>query len=246
MNTSRTAFVTALVACLFVAETEAAAPLLGAGYGNSGVYRFDLVTGAASVIPGSGDIDHGLGYDSSTGTLYGLQSNNLYRVDANTGALSFVALASRNITALDYNPLDGKMYTLGQAGELSTVKTTTGVVTLIGSAAPDFIVALAINGLGQAYAAGVASGDLWSVDLTTGAYSSISTSAFAPEIGMRALAFDELGKLYGVGTISNSLGIIDTTTGAFAPLGGANGVDNEVRDLEFIVDKRAVVAVPEP
>ena len=158
-------------------------------------------------------------------------------------------MASQNITALDYNPLDGKMYTLGQAGELSTVETTgadVGEVKKIGSAAPDFIVALAINGLGRAYAAGVGSGDLWSVDLTTGVYSPISTSAFGPEIGMRALAFDQLGKLYGVGTISDSLGIIDTTTGAFAPLGGANGVDDEVRDLEFIVDKRAVVAVPEP
>ncbi len=244
-------FMKALLAAALVSFAMAAqaGTLMGAGYYTSGVFTFNTNTGAATLIAGSNDIDNGLGYDSSSGTLYGLRDNQLYTVNTTTGQRTLVTSLSQFITELEYNPLDGKMYGILGGGGLATVNTTTGVVTAIGASDHrDFVVTLAISGSGQSYAASVADNKFYEVDLATGAFSLLFNGAFGPESGMTAMAFDDQDLLYAVGTFSDQLGLIDTTTGMFSTLGSFfNGLDRDVRSMEFIGDKRGTFsAVPEP
>lgn len=240
-------------AALCVSTLAAAGPLLGAGYGSNNVYTFNTSTGAATAVAGSSNLTNGLGYNSATGVLYGLETNGLYTVNPLTGVRSLVTNLSRFVTELEYNPLNGLMYTLdkstGNGNVLAVIDTSTGTLNTIGSGiAGDYLVAFAINGLGEAYVAGLTNDTLYRLDLGTGAYSVVATGAFGSESGMTAMAFDDTGTLYGVGTYGDRLGIINTTTGAFSTLGGFNGVDSDVRAMEFIGDKRGSTAngVPEP
>lgn len=250
----RRALRSALTAAALCASTWAAAgPLLGAGFGSPGVFSFNTSTGAATTIAGSANLNSGLGYNSATGVLYGLEFNNLYTVDPLTGLRTLAFTLNRFVTELEYNPLNGLMYTLdkssGTGNALAVVNTSTGAVTTLGSGlAGDYNVAFAINGLGEAYVAGLTNDTLYRVDLATGAYSVVATGAFGGEVGMTAMAFDDTGTLYGVGTYGDSLGVINTTTGAYTAIGGYNGVDRDVRAMEFIGDKRGAGAhnVPEP
>jgi hypothetical protein len=239
----------AILAGAVCASTLASASvLLGAGYGSSNVFNLNTTTGVAATIAGSADMTNGLGYNSVTNVLYGLNGNALYRVDAVTGAATFVVNTSSFVTELEFNPLNGLMYTLNKnhGNNLATVNLSSGVVTDIGSGiGGDYLVALAINGAGQGYVAGLSNKTLYSVNLATGAYSVAASNAFGSEVGMTAIAFDEKGRLFGVGTSGDALGIINTTSGTFTTLGGANGVDSDVRALEFIVAKNGN-SVPEP
>jgi hypothetical protein len=233
-------------AALFATSCASASVLYAAGYGNTGVYTQSTSTGVATKIAGSGDLDNGLGYDSAAGVMYGLNNaNKLFTVNMTTGALTYLSNASASITELEYNPVDGLMYTLKSNGGLATVNMATGVVTNVGNSTfPQFTVTLAINGQGQAYAASVTNRSLYSVSLQTGAISLISSTAFGPEQGMTAIAFDETGTLYGNGTFNDSLGTINTSTGAYTVI-GSNGLDYDIRALEFATDKRGA-AVPLP
>jgi hypothetical protein len=233
-------------AALFATTCASASVLYAAGYGNTGVYTQNTSTGVATNIAGSGNLDNGLGYNSATGVMYGLDSaNRIYGVNTTTGALNYVSTASTSITELEYNPLNGLMYTLKSGGGLATVNTATGAVTSIGNNNfPQFTVTLAINGQGQAFAASVSNRTLYSVNLQTGAISLISSTAFGSEQGMTAIAFDDMGRLYGNGTYNDSLGLINTSTGAYSVI-GANGLDYDIRALEFLTDKRGA-AVPLP
>lgn len=240
-------------AALSASTWSAAGPLLGAGYGSSDIYSFNTSNGAATRIAGSSNLTNGLGYNSATGVLYGLEGNGLFTVDPLTGARTPVTSLGRFVTELEYNPLNGLMYTLdkstGNGNVLAVIDTSTGALSTIGGGiSADYNVAFAINGLGEAYVAGLTNDVLYRVDLGTGVYSVVATGAFGSESGMTAIAFDDAGTLYGVGTFGDRLGVINTTTGAFTTPGDFNGVDYDVRAMEFIGDKRGSNAnnVPEP
>jgi hypothetical protein len=236
----------ALIGTLAATTAVSAAPLLGAGFGHTGLYTFDTTTGIASKITGASDINHGLGYNSNTNTLYGLLSNGLYSVNPSTGAATFVATAG-GITDLEFDPISGSMYTIS-GSKLAKINTATGAITTISSAAwSGFVVSIAIDGQGHAFAADVQNDKFYGLDLATGSLSLISSSAYgSSEQGMTAMAFNELGQLYGVSTFTDTLGIIDTATGAFTKTPNANGLDGDVRALEFVVNKAGAGKVPEP
>ncbi|NUL82779.1 MAG: hypothetical protein HUU60_08675 [Armatimonadetes bacterium] len=104
------------------------------------LFKLDLGTLETTQIGPYGDtaiVMHGMEYDDSTGTLYGMSSHNagLYRIDVNTGTAILVGTGTTGgFQNLGYNPCNNTMYmTHGGQDNTWTIDVLTNDRTLIGS-----------------------------------------------------------------------------------------------------------------
>ncbi len=147
-------------------------------------------------------------------TLYqtGGNGSGLYTTDSTNGATSFVGSFGYGATyALAFDP-SNTLYAITNGfanGQLATVNPLTGAATLVGaSTGVAVLMALVFASDGTGYAASAATNDLYKINTTTGALTTIGSLGFG---GIMDLAFDSAGNLYG---LSNALYEINTTTGA--------------------------------
>ncbi|MGE3171744.1 MAG: hypothetical protein AB7O97_03900 [Planctomycetota bacterium] len=115
--------------------------LYAASTSNDSLYTFDANTGEATLIGAFGDttiVMHGMEFDSSTGTLYGVSgstNNNLYTLDVNTGAETLVGSTGlSSFTNLCYDVLHDVMYATNSGSDSwYSIDRITGAATLIGA-----------------------------------------------------------------------------------------------------------------
>jgi hypothetical protein len=107
---------------------------------NDSLYTLDLFTGAVSLIGAYGDtliVMHGLEWDSSTGTLYGMSLHNtgsFYQINTSTGAATLVGTTGLSgFGNLGYDSAANVMY-MTSTGTDSTyvIDRGTAAVTLLG------------------------------------------------------------------------------------------------------------------
>lgn len=177
---------------------------------------------------------------SPSGDLYGISLDSLYRVNANTGALSLIgSLGGPKVNALIFSD-SGVLYAAGGntmswndgVRTLYTINTTTGQATSVGTSTFNSSGDLAfLNGDLYITSVGSTTNELFSVNPTNAAASMIGPVNVPFVFGLGA----HNNTLYGVSYDKNIL-TINTTTGAGTTLfnypgkvnnistGGANGM----------------------
>lgn len=202
MKTSKRIY-TALTASL-LCSAASASPILWVGDGDGTLGTVDVATGAATVIGQMRTTMTDIAFDTS-GNLWGITFNQLYRIDQTNAAISLVGNLGTTLNSLVFGS-DGTLYAANNG--LYTINTSTGAASLIGggggySSSGDLAF---VNG--NLYLSSV--GDtLYSLNTTTGAGTLIGSIGSA---GVYGLATDNNVDLYGVrGT---SVIGINTTTGA--------------------------------
>jgi hypothetical protein len=222
------------------------------------LYILDPATGAPlSAVGPIGFAVSGMSFDPLNGVLYGAtaprgtNTRQLITINTSTGAGTSIGPLGVTIDELAFAP-NGILY--GWSGRISTsslytINLATGAATKVGtSGITDTGVGFAINASGTAYlAAAGASGVLRTVDLATGAVTTVATLSGAPIPGaaIDAMSFNAAGTLFGInldeggpgnpGAPGNSFLVsINPTTGVVTSLGASvPGLD-------------ALAIVPEP
>ena len=174
----------------------------------SNLYLLDPSSGA--VLQTGGPIGFavtGLALDPSTGTLYGVTANeasnaphHLITINKTTGGGTDVGDLGRVVNDITFTP-DGTLYGFSRSGSvLVTIDKASGASTVVG---PSGLGGSSGNGLAS-NAAGVLylapegdNGDLYTVDRSTGAATSVATMDGTTGDGIAALAFDAAGTLFG-------------------------------------------------
>ncbi len=162
------------------------------------------------------------------GILYCIANDTNYMLqtlDTATGVLSDVGRVtglpfSNNRNTLAYNILNNKMYiTLAPSGELYSFDLNTRTATFIGLSGGYNYTDIAINSLGQCYAVAANLNQLLSINLTTGAATSIGNLGYDALNFVQGLCFDkETGTLYlsawNNDSVRAELRTVDVLTGA--------------------------------
>jgi hypothetical protein len=209
------------------------------------LYVLDPTSGAVLRTVGPiGFAVTGMSFSPSTGVLYavtapkGSAPRDLITINPTTGAGTVVGpLSGISMDDIAFTR-DGTLF--GWSGRISgsdlyRINTATGAATKVGEAGiTDVGVGFSISPLGTPFlAAAGASGALRTVDLTTGAVTTVSTLSGAPFPGgsIDAFAFEGTGLLLGVNLSDVSAGnpgsppdaaffvSVNPTTGAISPLG---------------------------
>lgn len=117
-------------------------------------------------------------------------SGDAYTVDVATGTYTFVGNISisddfdPNWNGAEFDPTTGLFYAIsGSTDELYVINVPCLSSTLIGSIAVDFLIALAIDGNGDAYSYSISTDSLYSIDLDTGASTLIGPIGFNANFG---------------------------------------------------------------
>ncbi len=109
------------------------------GRGNSGLYRINLATGAATLIGVTGLSElFGLGFDTTNNVLYGNSSVNpdrLYRISTVNAAATLVGTNTLSQSALEYRGDTDTLYMMSPTGGLHSINRSTGAATLISAGA---------------------------------------------------------------------------------------------------------------
>ena len=187
-------------------------------------------------------------FDDS-GTLYVLDQNSLslLTVDTATGADTTVGPltnlnAGHTVTGLAWNADNSTMYALSTDGTDSTVYSvdiSTGTLTVIGNTGTTLGIWLAIDSMGNAFAADL-DDNLYSIDLGTGAGTVVGPLGFDINFAQDADFDPDTDVLYAglyLGGGANEWASIDTTTGAATSLGqvNANCAELSVVAIEGVV-----------
>ncbi|GAJ01618.1 unnamed protein product, partial [marine sediment metagenome] len=114
-----------------------AASFFATPYGDT-LYRIDVVANTATAIGfyGPGISMRELAYDESANTLYGTDYTNLYSIDVNTAAASFIgALAiGGNFWAMDYDPTIDELVAVEQnTRAMYYIDRNTGTTSFVGA-----------------------------------------------------------------------------------------------------------------
>lgn len=204
-------------------------------------------------VNGFGVTITGLAFHPTTGALYGVTGNEyspsrqLVTIDLVTAVGTVVGtigtLSGQIASDITFAP-DGTLYgwTAG-GGPLVTINTTDATRTVIGSA----MNGSASNGLtfvpnGTLYLGGPdVPGDLYTVNTTTGAITSVATFSNVPvDFGrINAMASDDAGLLYATSKSSGRFVRIDPLTGIMTDLGLLSFGDSDALAFQ-------VATVPEP
>jgi hypothetical protein len=226
------------------------------------LYILNPATGAPlSTVGPIGFAVSGMSFDPLNGVLYGAtaprgtSTRQLITINTSTGAGTLIGALGVTIDELAF-AANGTLY--GWSGRISgsslyTINLTTGAATKVGtSGISNSGAGFAINASGTAYlAAAGASGVLRTVDLATGAVTTVATLSGAPlpTAAIDAMGFNQDGTLFGVNLAEGGPGnpgapgqtflvTINPTTGAVTSLGSS------VAGLDALAIQAS--AVPEP
>jgi hypothetical protein len=251
MNLPKTRVVWSLVSLSLLASLagRAEAEILYGANGQNGnpatnLYVLDPATGAPlSTVGPIGFAVTGMSFSPTNGVLYGVTApkgnapRDLITINTATGAGTLVGPLGVSMDDIAFGR-DGTLY--GWSGRISgsdlyRINVATGAATKVGEAGiTDIGVGFSISPAGTPFlAAAGASGALRTVDLTTGAVTTVATLSGAPfpTGSIDAFAFDEAGVLLGVNLADVSPGrpgtppdpaffiSVDPVTGAITPLG---------------------------
>ncbi len=220
---------------------------------------FNTITGDAL-----GERFIGIDLRPSNNLVYGLtRSNNIYTIDAITGASSFVAALSNPVITLDnsygidFNPqadrgTGASLRLISSAGDNYAINATTGAVTVATSIAAGFNAVAYTNSDASTPTTSPASTGLYYINSTNDTLSFAATGFNAPTIGtvgalginiLSANGFEILANGIGYaainvddGLLQSKLVTINTATGAATVVGTFNGTINGL----------AIAPVPEP
>lgn len=165
------------------------------------LFSISLSTGAATLV---GDLNatlmHGLAYDNSTDTLFGTYGssfgNGLYQIDVSTGHSTLIGNMgqfpnSDTIGGLAIHPVSGDLYGVlgGPASGSGLVKIdkNTGAAMLVHSYAIQILSGLAFDTDGVLYATDNWSGDLYTLDISSGATSLVGNTGLDNALGLAAI-----------------------------------------------------------
>ncbi len=228
-------------ASIYPSNRNAAAPgdvfALDAGFCSDDFGTFPVggpyninVLGTSTTAIFSGDLD-------GNGDLYAMDNTalTLITVDKATGVETTVGpltnlVAGHGTRGLAWNEADSTMYLLSGLGDdvtLYTVDLATGTLTEIGTSttAGSIGIWLAIDNAGNAFMADIGLDTLSSVDLTTGATTTIGPLGIDISFAQDADFDPDTGTLYMAAYIGggvNQWASVDTTTGAATGLGTVN------------------------
>lgn len=211
--------------------------ITGAGVGSGQLITLDPTTGAGTLVGDTGEFVTALAIDLE-GRLYVTTAffGELYRVDATTAQVVFVAATDLEISAMTFDAagtLYGHATTSSNDANLVTIDPSTGASVVIGETGTRF------GGLAFDPTTGVLYGspcgqcgyDIYTVDTTTGAATLVGATGLDGPIG--AIHFDDAGNLFGTtagGEGPNDLVAIDKATGLAESIGptgftGITGLD---------------------
>jgi len=105
--------------------------------GNDALFTLDVDTGAVTLVGPYGNssiVMHGMEWDSSTNTLYGLSDDDFYEIDTTTGTATLIGSTGLSgFGNIGYDSTNDVMYLIsGGNDSLYTVNRATAQVTLIG------------------------------------------------------------------------------------------------------------------
>lgn len=207
---------------LFMADTGIAwedatdGPTLDAFFGTAGdglLYSVDVVSKTVVTIGSyGGPAIKALAYaESGAGVLYGSDLQNLYTINRNTGAATFVAPIYNgvdvflNVNSMDYDPVADRLYIVnrvGAASDLYYVDQTTGFATKVAPLAG----ALPVTDIwydsdtGKMYGVHKSTTQLYEINTVTGAVTAVGTTPFGSQacpnvVGMGSVNIPEPGML---------------------------------------------------
>jgi hypothetical protein len=168
---------------------------------------------------------------------------NIGKVDVATGDVELVGNAGVVLTDIGFDP-DGNLFGVSFDGFYSVSKAT-GAATLIGSLETGDSNALVFSSTGVAYVMGIAGDSLFTVDLTTGAASSVGEAGGFASAG--DLAFHD-GQLYLASTTNELIAVaLDPPVGgtAVGPFGVQEvfGLANAGNDVLYAVAGTSVYTI---
>jgi hypothetical protein len=190
----------------------------------SHLMRIDLSTGAYTDL-GSVDFHSAQGLAFANNQLYavgepgsGSGSGEFWNLTTPPGYMIGAIGAGMSMDGLDYDRTTGTMYQLStypMVTQFYSINMATGEATLVtGSVVATMIDGLAINSLGNIFAAGVWPNSLYQIDLSDGTCSPVGSLGLstpgAIELG---LAFDDSDRLWALRG-DGSIFTVDTSTGA--------------------------------
>lgn len=167
----------------------------------------------------------------ANGIWYGTVANSAATIpyyfislDPATGARTIIGDMGVATNGLSYNPVNSTMYAVS-ATSLYTVNMSTGVATMVGTANTGILmINFAINSAGQAYAVDGTADVLGSVNLSTGAFTSIGSIGFNANYA-QDMEFDrESGELF--------MAAQDLTSGWLAWVNKSTGTTLKIGDFE--------------
>jgi hypothetical protein len=217
---------------LFTAVGAQAAPVGFATDVNWNLYTVDFGTGNTTLIGNTHVFFEGIALGTN-GTLYGTEANgNFYSINTATGVATLIGTTGLgNIEGLDFNGSTLLGVDYNSTPSVYSINLTTGAATLVATAN-------AFTGLVRSMAVldastilisaggdagGVGGTTLFSMDLTTGAVTTIGSHAYTI-FGMDFFSDDILYGLsvFGASSVDEGLGLmfsIDASTGALTLIG---------------------------
>ena len=199
----------------------------------------DVATGNVNVIGNSGRVLTDIAFDSA-GNLFGVDFDNLYSVNATTGATTLIGslgpVTSFNALVFGSN---GTLY--GASNNLYTVNTSTGAATSIGPIG--FASAGDLAFLNSVLYLTTSNGQLVSLNTATGAGTLIGATGIANLFGLAAPAG---GPLFGVA--GTNIYNVSPVTGAASLTMGFGGRGLSGANGQAFIDEAQVeeVQAPEP
>jgi len=172
---------------------------------------------------------YGMDFDPTGEVLFALNdtSDELGTIDLTTGAFTGLVPCppgggAANWTGLSIDPRNGDFYG-STATDLFLIDPTTGATTLIGpfGTSGALMIDIAINMDGQMYGHDIGDDSIYTIDMVTGAATSVGLTGYAANYA-QGMDFDnEDGTLYiflYIGSGANVYGTVNLATGAVTPL----------------------------
>jgi hypothetical protein len=208
--------------------------------GSSNLYSINSTTAAATEIGALGTGVNSLAF-SSNGTLYGA-NDSLYTINPSTGAAAMIGslgggIGSGGDLAFD---VQGNLFLGTSSNDLAKVNTTTGQATDLGSTGFSEVYGLALGSDGVMYGVSGATGQIFSMNLTTGSGTAVSTlsGGVASVFGAASLPILPLSDATSLAASARPLNtgsdvtftatVTPATTGATTPTGTVSFLDNGV------------------
>jgi len=144
-------------------------------------------------------------------------AGDFYSVDVTTGVYTSLGSIPGAWLGAEYNPVDGVLYAINDESSLYTIDTTSVTATLIGNTGIELLIALAIDGVGNAYSFDVLGDNFYTIDLNTGAATLIGSIGFNANFGQGMFWHEETDTVY-ITAFNNSifdaeLRLVNTNTG---------------------------------
>jgi hypothetical protein len=149
--------------------------MYAAGDSGRGLYRIDKDTGEATLIGTMSDVDteYGLSFDG-VGNLYLIDGGQLFQVNVDTAATSLINTGDYGDALAWYQ---GAMYSIDSSDVLRRIDLTTGDITIVGNLGIDVNSQSGLTAVGdRLIGLSESGGQLFSIDVQTGAATAVSTT----------------------------------------------------------------------